>query len=90
MITADTSFFWVLIWPNYPEMTSVSEALDFMEGIAGEWSRARMSQVSSEFLGWVTKWRCLGDGGGFLGTGSSSIFGLGTSMVPVGALLSIC
>ena len=67
MITADTSFFWVLIWPNYPEMTSVSEALDFMQGIAGEWSRARMSQVSSEFLGWVPKWRCLGTGWGFLG-----------------------
>ena len=90
MITADTPFFWVLILQKYTEMTSVSEILDFMEGIAGERSIARMSQVSSEFLGCMPKWKGLGDGWGFLGTLSSSIFGLGTVMVPVGALLSIC
>lgn len=49
-----------------------------------------MSQVSSEFPGVRAQVEVFGDGGGFLGTVSSSIFSLGTVMVPVGALLSIC
>lgn len=43
----------------------MSAILDFMEGIAGEWREARMSQVSSEFLGCVPKWKCLGMDGDF-------------------------